>query len=116
MADPILRKNIFLADENVHGDAVRLARIWGVDVLRVVDLDIPCNSRDFDQCIFDYAVQHGYIVVTVNIKHFEPKFYQYAQGGEDHPGLVLINPDHRNDYYYIAEWLALLADENVTNT
>jgi hypothetical protein len=107
--------NTFLTDENVNGPAIEVARAKGVQIVRDVDLDIPCEIDDYDQCLFDYAVEHRYIVVTNNIKHFEPKFYKYAESGRDHPGLILIQPQHISSTFEIAEWLELLKDFDLTN-
>jgi hypothetical protein len=108
-------QNVYLTDENVDGPAVRLARGLGVEIIRDVDADVPCAIQDYDQCLFDYAVKRGYVLVTANIRHFEPKFYMFAQTGNDHPGLILIRREHRSSSYLIAEWLALWADEDFTN-
>jgi hypothetical protein len=116
VTDSPRRKNIFLTDENVDGPAVELAQRLGVTIIRDVDTDVPCEIQDYDQCLFDYAVEHGYIVVTANIKDFEPKFYTFAESGSDHPGLILIRSEHTSSSYLIAEWLALWDDRDFTNT
>jgi len=115
MAREPVRANVFITDENVDGLAVRLAYGLGVEIIRDVDTDVPCVIQDYDQCLFDFAVGQGYILVTTNIRHFEPKFYEFARTGRDHPGLILIRSEHRSSSYLIAEWLALWADENFTN-
>ncbi len=107
------RKNIFLTDEDVNGPAIELARtIWGVEIVRAVDVGL---ARTDDQTVFDYARERDYVLVSGNIKHHEPKFYQFAESGRDHPGLILIRKENRSSSYYTAEWLALCADENMTN-
>jgi hypothetical protein len=80
-----------------------------------VDTDVPCDVEDYDQCLFDYAVKQRYVIVTANIRDFEPKFYHFAESGEDHPGLILIRKEHRSSTYLIAEWLALRSEEDLTN-
>jgi hypothetical protein len=115
MNDSLARRNVYLTDENVNGPAIELARLRGVQVIRDVDTEIPCHIRDYDQCLFDYGIEHGFVVVTGNIRHFEPKFYAYAETGGDHPGLVLIRPEHRTSSVIIAEWLELWSDEDLTN-
>src|SRR5574341_1412172 len=102
MAQESARTNIYLTDENVDGHAIRLARGLGVTIIRDVDTDVPCDIQDYDQCLFDHAVRHGYVLVTTNIQDFEPKFYAYAQTGEEHPGLILIRSEHRSSSYLIA--------------
>jgi hypothetical protein len=111
--------NIFLADENVNGKAIEIAQAAGVQIIRDQDLDrvadLNCTIQDYDQCLFDYAVANGYVIVTGNRVDFEPKFYQFAESGTDHPGLVLIRPEYHKNGTLIAEWLQLLADQNLTN-
>ena len=107
--------NVYLADENVHGPAIRLALSLGVRIIRDVDIDVHCDVEDYDQCLFDYAVEQGYIIVTANVRDFEPKFYKFAESGEDHPGLILVRREHRRSTYLIAEWLALWSEEDLTN-
>ena len=116
MADEPAHKNIYLTDENVHGPAIRLAQTaLDVEIIRDVDTEIPCDIEDYDQCLFDYAATHGYVLVTTNIRDFEPKFFRFAETGKDHPGLILIRSEHRSSSRLIAEWLALWVDENFTN-
>jgi hypothetical protein len=60
-------KNIILADEDVNGPAIDLARrIWNIEIVRVVDVGLAHTD---DQIIFDYAIEHGYVLVSGNIKH-----------------------------------------------
>lgn len=115
MAQEPAHRNVYLTDENVDGPAIRLARALGMEILRDVDIDVPCAIADYDQCLFDYAVAHGYVLVTTNIRDLEPKFYAFAQTGADYPGLILIRPNYYRSSYLIADWLALWADENFTN-
>jgi hypothetical protein len=114
MPDQII-SNIFLTDENVGGPAIRIARARGVQIIRDADLDLDCELDDYDQCLFEYAVENAYVLVTNNIKHFEPKFYKYAESGRDHPGLILIQNQHRSNSTLIADWLDLWSDFDFTN-
>jgi hypothetical protein len=115
LSDSPHRKNIFLTDENVDGPAIELARVRGVDIVRNVDIELECELHDYDQCLFDYAVEHHCVLVTGNIKHFEPKVYKYAETGSDYPGIIFIHPDHQHSHYLIADWLELLKDEDMLN-
>jgi hypothetical protein len=116
MSSPILHKNIFLTDENVDGPAIIIALAKSVDIIRDVDTDVPCDINDYDQCLFQYAIEHNYVLVTGNNRDFEWQFYKYAETGKDHPGLLLIQSKHNRSSYLIAEWLELLSDMDLTNT
>jgi hypothetical protein len=115
MTDQPSRRNVFLTDENVNGDAIELARNAGVPIIRDQELALDCRIKDYDQCLFDYAVEHHYIVITANVKHFEPKFYRYAETGREHPGMILIRASHVSSVFVIAEWLELWVDQDLTN-
>jgi hypothetical protein len=109
------RRNIYLTDENVHGPAIRLAmNKYGVQILRDVDLNIPCNIDDYDQCLFNYAMEQSYILVTANIQDFEWQYYRYAETHET-PGIIFIQPDHNRSSDLIADWLALWEEEDFRN-
>ena len=110
-------KKIYVTDANVFGPAVELARSkHGLQVIRDQDLNLECDLDDYDQCLFDYAMEHGYVLVTGNIKDFEPKYYEYAATHETTPGIIFIQPNHSRSAELIAEWLALWEDEDLTNT
>jgi len=105
-------RNTFFTDENVSGTAISLARVFGAEIITTEEVGL---RRADDLTLFDYAVEHGYVMVTVNVKHFDPLWYQFAATGRDHPGLVYIRRKHFHSHRLIAEWLALLADEPMTN-
>jgi hypothetical protein len=117
MSEQPSRRNVYLTDENVEGPAIELARAkYGLEIVRDVDLDIPCSSGvKYDECLFHYAVEHRYVLVTGNYKDFDYQFYEYVETHDDHPGLILIPRHHRRSHYLIADWLALCADEDMTN-
>jgi hypothetical protein len=108
-------QNIFLTDENVDDPAIELAIARDVQIIRDVDIDIPCEIHDYDQCLFDYAVEHNYVLVTNNTKDFEPKFWHYLASGQVHPGIIFIRNQHRSSSKIIAEWLKIYATEPCTN-
>lgn len=115
MSDQPRRRNIYLTDENVHGPAISLALAkYRLQILRDVDLDIPCDSDDYDECLFNYAMQQGYILVTANIKDFEWRYYRYAETHET-PGMIFIQAKHSRSSALIAEWLALWEAEDFMN-
>lgn len=115
MADQPRRKNLFLTDANVYGPAVKLAREkHGVEIIRDVDLNLECEGNDYDVCLFQYAMEQGYILVTANIIDFEWQYYEYAATHET-PGIIFIRGKFHRSAEEIAEWLALWADEDFTN-
>jgi hypothetical protein len=112
MSERPARINTFLTDANVQGPAIRLALKLGVQrLIRDVDTDVPCEIQDYDQCLTDYAIQQGYILVTGNVDDFAPKYTRLEQ----HPGAAFITPHHHRSYYHIAEWLKLLEDQDMSN-
>jgi hypothetical protein len=109
-------KNIYLTDENVDGDAIDYARRrYRLEIIRDVDIEVPCDHRDYDLCLFYYAIEHGYVLVTGNKKHFERRFYQYIADHDDHPGIVLILENHQRSSELIGDWLALWLDQDIRN-
>lgn len=78
----------FYMDENVDGDEIRRARGAGVKLITAGEAG---NLGANDPAHFRYALEHDYVLVTANVRHFEALFYQWAETGRDHPGLVLIS-------------------------
>jgi hypothetical protein len=109
--------NIYLTDENVEGPAVELARAkYELDIVRDIDIDVPCPPRTkYDECLFHYAVEQRFVLVTGNYKDFDYQFYHYVETYDDHPGLILIPRHHRRSHHLIADWLAIWADEDLSN-
>lgn len=111
MTDLSAHTNTFLTDENVDGPVITIARDMEVSsILRDVDLEVPCTLPDYDQCLTDFAVEHGYVLVTANIRDFRPKY----EALPTHPGIVLITANHRHNHLDIAKRLRALQHEDLT--
>jgi hypothetical protein len=95
----------FYTDDDVDGPAIRWARNLGV---AIVTSNEAGNTGEYDETHFSYAVNHDYVLVTGNIKDFEPLFYAYAVSGLDHPGIVFIRSEIRTSSGFIAEELQIL--------
>jgi hypothetical protein len=95
----------FYADEDVNGLAIRIACSLGV---RIVTSNEVGLSGSYDEEQFRYADEHGYVLVTGNIRHFAPMFKAWLAAGRDHPGIVFIHPRHHRNSKRIAEELHLL--------
>jgi hypothetical protein len=59
MTDQPVHVNIFLTDENVDGPAIEIARAMGVEIIRDVDTDVPCDIQLYDRCLTDFVVANG---------------------------------------------------------
>lgn len=104
--------NTFLTDENVDGPVITIAREMEVEsILRDVDLEVPCAIQDYDQCLTDYAVANGYVMVTANIRDFRPKY----EALPTHPGIIYITAKHRHNHLEIARRLRALQHEDLTD-
>lgn len=104
--------NTFLTDANVDGPVITIARDMEVtSILRDIDLNLPCAIQDYDQCLTDFAVANGYVIVTANIQDFRPKYEVLAT----HPGIIYITANHRHNHLEIAKMLRALHHEDLTD-
>ena len=95
----------FYTDEDVNGRAIKIAQNLGVKIVTSSEVELG-GSSDEEQ--FRYAVEHGYVLVTGNIRHFAPMFKEWLAAGRDHPGMVFIHPHHHKNSKLIAEESHLL--------
>jgi hypothetical protein len=98
-------QNQFYTDEDVNGAAIRIARNLGVKIITSTEVGSGGCS---DEEQFRYAIKHGYVLVTGNIRHFAPMLKEWLAAGRDHPGIVFIHPRHYKNSRLIAEELHLL--------
>ncbi len=99
-------------DEDVDGDSIRLARKLGAKIVTARDAGLP---KAGDPVHFDYAAEHGYVMVTGNIQDFDPLLKEWQAARQGHPGMIYITPRHAKNSYLIAEWLALYTYEAMEN-
>jgi hypothetical protein len=95
----------FYADDDVNGPAIQWAKSLGIQIVSSNEAD---NRGAHDPIHFSYAIEHNYVIVTGNKKDYEPLYFEWAESGADHPGMVLIGPDNRNSSGYIAQELLFL--------
>lgn len=98
-------KITFYTDDDVDGPAIRWARNLSVPIVTANDAG---NRGAYDPVHFAYAAEHNLVLVTGNVQDFEKLFYEWAQSGRDHPGMVLITPEHRTSSGLIAQELQIL--------
>ena len=110
MTDELIN-NIFMTDANVEGPAIEIAHTMDVQIIRDVDTDVPCDISFYDQCLTEYAVAHGFVLVTVNIKDIAPLYKNL----ETHPGVVFISKNSRRSHKLIAKRLNELQHIDMTN-
>ena len=96
---------IFYIDDDVHGQAIRIARKKDVEL---VTSNEAGNSGADDSVHFAYAIEHGYILVTANIKDFVPMFTEWLEGGNEHPGMVVITSQRIKIAWLIANTLEII--------
>jgi predicted nuclease of predicted toxin-antitoxin system len=83
----------YLLDENVHKPDTIVARCAAVeiDVIRVHQIDLDQTD---DHEIFRYAMDHGFIVVTGNIRDFRPNQKWWIDQGNEFPGVIYLSTVH----------------------
>lgn len=104
--------NIFHTDEDVDGNAIRLAK--GLNVQIITTAEAGLIGAD-DKAHFEYAVEHSCIMVTANIQDYAPLVRKWIEAGYDHPGIVYITGKRHNNPYRIARTLLILANRTMTN-
>jgi len=78
---------LFYTDEDVNGKAIKIARNMGVELVTANEAGL---SGEDDPAHFKYAIEHDYVIVTRNVKHFSPLHYQWIAAGNNHPGMILV--------------------------
>jgi hypothetical protein len=95
----------FYTDEDVHGDAIKIARHRGVAIVTANEAGMG-GSEDEDH--FAYAVETGFILVSANVQDFRPLFDAWVAAGREHPGMVLISSRKAQRAGTIADGLCLI--------
>jgi hypothetical protein len=98
MADRV----IFYTDDNVDGPAIRIARARGVALVTSHEVGLLGAP---DPQHFDHAIEHGYVLVTVNTVDFRPLYEARLAQGKHHPGVLFIKPEHYKNSGLIADEL-----------
>jgi hypothetical protein len=63
----------------------------------------------------NYAIEHDLVLVTVNRKDFDQRYYERSRSGLEHPGLIIIHPARQKNYQHIGEMLALYSSESMAD-
>ena len=72
-------------DADVHGDLAAQIRAKGFEAHSAHE---EKQSALKDEPQLEYAAEHGWAILTHNIKHFEPLFYKWRAEGKDHAGII----------------------------
>lgn len=107
-----LPANTLYTDEDVDGGGIKLARKLGAQIVTAKDAGLLTAG---DPAHFEYAIEHNYIMVTGNIRDFDPLLREWQATRQGHPGMIYITPKHAKSSYLIAEWLALYTYESMEN-
>lgn len=80
----------FLADENFNNDILRgvWRRIPDASFTRVQDIEIAGAD---DRRVLEYAVEHGYILLSHDVNSMRGYFYERITAGLPVPGLFLVH-------------------------
>ena len=85
-----------LLDAHVSGRAVgRALTEVGHDV-RALDSEIELEGLS-DPEVLELAATESRVLVTANVRDFEPLLREWAGEGRPHPGVILIPPSVRNE-------------------
>jgi len=98
--------NILYTDTDVNGRAIRMARQIDPKV-EIVTADSVGMRYASDPEHFAYAAEHGYVLVTGNIKHFRPLMGEWRQTGKEHPGIVYITAKAARYPSAVAPWISV---------
>jgi len=102
-----------LADEDVDGRAVKIARDqFGIDIIRAIDVGLM--SVD-DPIVCNFAQDRGYVLITGNFQDYPGVIIDWAGGIREHNGVIIINKKHRNNFVLIARKLVEYAFLNLRN-
>ena len=108
-----------LFDELVNVPAFRAIRAKGVDALHILELGL---ARASDPIVFQYAREHGCILVTRNYQDFAPLVAQAAAAGQVFSGVLFLptsiaHGDIGAHVRAVTQWIQRAGEENpVANT
>jgi hypothetical protein len=99
-----------LADENFNNDILRgvRRRIPDTDITRVQDTEMAGKP---DPLILQWAVTHGYILLSHDVNTMRGYFYDRVKAGLPVPGMFLVQNDQPIGGVIASLELILLASE-----
>lgn len=87
-----------LLDAHVSGKTVGRALARGGHNVRALDSEIELEALA-DPEVLELAAGEGRVLVTANIRDFEPLLREWAGEGKSHAGVILIPPSVRNEAF-----------------
>src|SRR5687767_8376124 len=77
-----------LLDAQISGRVAEALRALGHDVLTAAEIGVGDAP---DPVVWEAAIAQQRVLVTFNIRDFQPLYHHYWAAGTHHPGLVLIS-------------------------
>jgi len=90
----------FLLDAHISGRTVGKALTEGGYDVRAIDSEIELEGLP-DPKVLELAATEGRILVTANIRDFEPLLREWAGEGRSHSGVILVPPSVKNEAFGI---------------
>lgn len=87
-----------LLDAHVSGRTVGRALADGGHDARALDSEAELEGLA-DPEVLELAVAEGRVLVTANIRDFEPLLREWAEEARSHAGVLLIPPSIRNEHF-----------------
>jgi hypothetical protein len=87
-----------LLDAHVSGRTVGKALIEGGHDVRALDSEIELEGLP-DPQVLALAAAEGRVLVTANIRDFEPLLREWAGATRSHAGVILVPPSVRNQAF-----------------
>lgn len=87
-----------LLDAHISGRTVGKALIEGDHDVRALDSEIELEGLS-DPEVLELAAAEGRVLVTANIRDFEPLLREWAGEGRSHAGVILVPSTVRNEAF-----------------
>jgi predicted nuclease of predicted toxin-antitoxin system len=87
-----------LLDAHISGRTVGKALIESSHDVRALDSDIALEGLS-DPEVLELAAAEGRVLVTANIRDFEPLLREWTGEGRSHAGVILVPPSVRNEAF-----------------
>lgn len=92
-----------LLDAHISGRSVGKALTAGGHEVRALDSEIELEGLS-DPEVLELAATEGRILVTANIRDFEPLLREWAGEGRSHAGVILVPASVKNEAFGILIW------------
>lgn len=87
-----------LLDAHISGRVVGKALAENGHDVRAMDSEIELEGLP-DPEVLEFAVSEGRVLVSANVKDFDPLLTQWAGEGRLHAGMMLVPPSVRNEAF-----------------